>query len=141
MDQRKSTTGYIFTLYGGAISWACRRQSTVALSSTEAEYMATVAAIQEGIWLEALHNAIFNQWKEIRIFCDNKGAMQVLNNNSYSSRTKHIDIKIKFIREHIEKKEIELEYVSTTDMPADILTKGVPAHKIKGHLPNIGILG
>lgn len=139
LDQRRSTTGYVFTLCGAAISWACKRQSTVALSSTEAEYMATVATIQEAIWLKSLHNEVFADWEFVKIFCDNKGAIMVLNNNSYSSRTKHIDIKIKFIREHIENKNIELEYLPTTDMPADILTKNVGAKKIFGHLPNIGL--
>lgn len=139
LDERRSTTGYIFTLYGGAISWGCRRQPTVALSSTEAEYMATVSTIQEAIWLRSLNNEIFGDWERVKIFCDNKGAMQVLNNNSYSNRTKHIDIRIKFIREHIDNKNIEFEYLPTMDMPADILTKNVSGSKIIGHLPNIGI--
>lgn len=101
--------------------------------------MATVATIQEAIWLKSLRNEVFNDWEVIKIFCDNKGAMMVLNNNSYSSRTKHIDIKIKFIRQHVENRNVELEYLPTTDMPADILTKNVGAKKIFGHLPNIGL--
>lgn len=139
LDERRSTTGYVFTLYGGAISWMCKRQPTVALSSTEAEYMATVATIQEAVWLKLLHNQMFEGWPVTRIMCDNKGAIMTLNNNSYSSRTKHIDIKIKFIREHLENKSVELEYLPTADMPADILTKNVSAAKIMGHLPNFGL--
>lgn len=139
LDQRKSTTGYVFTLFGGAISWACKRQATVALSSTEAEFMATVAAIQEAVWLKSLHNQIFEVWPITQIMCDNKGAIMTLNNNAYSSRTKHVDIKIKFIREHLEDKNIELQYLPTADMPADILTKCVSAAKIVGHLPNFGL--
>lgn len=91
LDQRKSTTGYVFTLFGGAISWACKRQATVALSSTEVEFMATVAAIQKAVWLESLHNQIFEVWPITQIMCDNKGAIMTLNNNAYSSRTKHVD--------------------------------------------------
>lgn len=139
LDERRSTTGYLFTLCGAAISWASKRQPTVALSSTEAEYMATVATIQEAVWLKTLHNEIFDDWNTITIFCDNRGAMMVLRNNQYSSGTKHIDIRIKFIREHLENKNIQLEYLPTTDMPADILTKNVGARQIFGHLPNIGI--
>lgn len=124
LDERKSTTGYLFTLFGGAISWVSKRQPTVALSSTEAEYMATVASIQESIWLKNLFKEMFTSFANpTTIFCDNKGAIQVLNNNSYSSRTKHIDIKIKFIREHLENHSVKIEYLPTADMPADILTK------------------
>lgn len=139
LDERKSTTGYIFTIFGGAISWSSKRQATVALSSTEAEFMATVATIQEAIWLKNLYSELFNETRTTTIFCDNKGAIQVLNNNSYSSRTKHIDIKIKFIREHLQNKNIQLDYLSTMNMPADILTKNVFGSKIIGHLPNIGV--
>lgn len=139
LDERRSTTGYVFILCGAAISWGTRRQPTVALSSTEAEYMATVATIQEGMWLKSLHNEMFDNWGAVKIFCDNRGAMMVLNNNSYSNRTKHIDIKMRFIREHVEKKNVELVYIPTADMPADILTKNVGAKKIIGHLPNIGL--
>lgn len=122
VDKRRSTTGYIFTLNGTAISWACKRQATVALSTTEAEYMAAVATIQEGMWLAKLGHELMIKEEKVTIFIDNKGAIQVLEKNNYSSRTKHIAIKEQFLREKIETGKFELIYRETSNMPADIYT-------------------
>lgn len=139
MDQRKSTTGYVYTMFGGAVSWNCKRQPTIALSSTEAEYMSMVSAIQECKWLKQFLEEIFEIKESVTIYCDNKGALQVLLNNSYSPRTKHMDIKDKFIREKINDGEINVRYMETSEMPADILTKAVPNSKIMKHLPTFGV--
>lgn len=129
---RKSTSGYVFTLQGGAVSWCTKRQKTIALSTTEAEFQSMVAAIQEAIWLKRLEKEIFvNSTKELILHCDNKGAIQLANNNSYSAKTKHIDIKEKFVKEKIENGQIKLEYLKTNEMPADILTKSVSGNKLK----------
>lgn len=139
-DDRRSITGYVFLLYDGAISWACKKQPTVALSTTEAEYMASTAAIQEAIWVNNFMNEILKMNKTTTVlFCDNKGAMGILNNNSYSSRTKHIDIKARFIRENLENKSIEIKYVPTADMTADILTKATDVNKLRKHITTMGL--
>lgn len=130
LDERKSTTGYIFTLQNGAISWSSKRQSTIALSSTEAEFMAMVSAIQECIWLKRFEFELFkNANKPITLHCDNKSAIQVAKNNSYSSRTKHVEIKTKFIQDKINEGSIQLEYVPTDQNVADVLTKGIVSIK------------
>lgn len=140
VDKRKSTTGYVFTMYGGAISWGTRRQPTVALSTTEAEYMSMVAAIQEAMWLKQLLEEIFNiVAKPIKIYNDNIGAIELAKNNGYSARSKHIDIKNKFIHEKLNERVIELEYLQTDQMPADILTKAVTKSCMLKHLPEFGI--
>lgn len=139
LDQRKSTTGYVFTMYGGAVSWNSKRQPTIALSSTEAEYMSMVSAIQECRWIRQLLDEIFGIDNAITMYCDNKGAMQVFMNNSYSPRTKHMDIKDKFIREKMNDGEIEVKYRETNEMPADILTKAVSCSKLMKHLPTYGV--
>lgn len=117
-DSRKSTTGYLFTMNGGAITWNTKKQATVALSTTEAEFMSMVACIQEGMWLKQLLAELFTTTEEnIKIFCDNKGAIDLAKNNAFSPRSKHIDIKHKFVHEKISNNEVSVE------MPADILTK------------------
>lgn len=139
LDERRSTTGYVFIIYGGAISWCTKRQPTIALSSTEAEYMALTSTIQEGIWLKAIYKEIFAEEEKITIFGDNKGALQVIENNSFSSRTKHMDIKYRFIKQKMDAQEIKIKYLSTNEMPADILTKAVSASKISKHSPTMGL--
>lgn len=94
MDKRGSTSGYIFLMHGGAISWRSKRHQTVALSSTEAEYMATVERIQEAMWLKSLYDEFYGETKPIKIWADNKSAISVLKNNNVSSRTKHIEAQI-----------------------------------------------
>lgn len=124
VDNRKSTTGYIFIMQNAPISWCTRKQPTVALSTTEAEFMAMVSAIQESIWLKNLEYELFpTSPKEIDIYCDNKGAILLANNNTYSPRTKHMDIKGKFIREKLDSGNINIKYISTDSMFADSLTK------------------
>lgn len=98
IDSRRSTTGYIFMFQDGSISWATKRRPTVALSSTEAELMSVVCAIKESVWLKRLqHELIASTPKKIVLFCDNKSAMFIASHNSFSARTKHVDIKAKFV--------------------------------------------
>lgn len=141
LDQRKSTTGYVFIMQGAAVSWASRRQHTVALSTTEAEFMALTAAIQETIWLKRLEHELFGvAMGTMTLHCDNKGALQLALNASYSSRTKHVDIKANFIREKLDNKIIKLEYISTDEMLADILTKGMVGRKQVFFCKQIGLI-
>lgn len=139
LDARKSTTGYMFVVNDGAVSWNSKKQATVALSSTEAEYMAIVTTIQEGIWIRGIMKELFGENPVIKVFGDNKGALQVITNNSYSPRTKHIDIKAKFIQDKIEKGEITVQYLPTNEMPADILTKAVSRSKFMDLTPLFGL--
>lgn len=92
--------------------------------------MAITSAIQEAIWLQRFQNELEpTAPKSLVLNCDNKSAIQIATNNSYSPRTKHVDIKGKFIRQHLESGKISLRYISTNEMPADILTKGVAKAK------------
>lgn len=140
MDLRRSTTGYIFTSFGGAISWSTKRQPTIALSTTEAEYMSLVAATQEGIWIKQFLEEIQNYpLNAIKIFNDNMGTNELAHNNGYSARSKHMDIKNKFVHEKLNEGIIALEYLQTDEMPADIMTKASTGSKIKKHIVEIGI--
>lgn len=140
IDSRRSTTGYVFVHQGAAISWGTRRQRTIALSTTEAEFMAIVAAIQESIWLKRLEKEVVaDAEKSMVLYCDNKSAIHIATNNSFSSRTKHVDIKAKFISEAAKNDKITLKYIETNNMLADILTKGVVNNKHNKFLNEFGL--
>ncbi|KAF2881527.1 hypothetical protein ILUMI_24645 [Ignelater luminosus] len=132
-DDRKSITGYAYIFQNGLISWNSRKQPTVALSSTEAEYMALSAATQESIYLRDLLIEILPNFenKSIIIRCDNKGAINLANTENCKQRTKHIDVRHHFIRVNLEKKTIKLEQVGTKNMLADVFTKSLPAPAMK----------
>lgn len=131
IDDRKSCTGYVFMFQGGAISWVCKRQPTIALSTTEAEYMSLAAAVQESLWLQSLHRE-FNcdqQVQSMEIRSDNVSALDLASSTAYSARTKHIDIRHHFIRQYVQEKSVILVHVSTEEMLADVLTKALPSKK------------
>lgn len=140
LDEHKSTTGYVFVSQGGAISWSTRKQRTPALSTTEAEYMAMTECIQEAMWLKYLNDELQpNANKSITIHCDNRGAVDLAKNNNFSNRTKHIDIKYRFISQAVRDGKVNLKQVSTQDMLADILTKAIARPKLLNFLKFFGM--
>jgi hypothetical protein len=126
-DTRRSTTAYLYKFGGGPISWSSRLQPTVALSSAEAEYMATSAAAQEATYLRQLLSEFgYQQSTATKIYEDNQGCIALSRNPVLHKRTKHIAIRYHFIRERIESGELDLIYIPTKDQQADILTKAIP---------------
>jgi hypothetical protein len=140
-DDRKSTTGYAFILAGGAVTWSSKKQPTVALSTTEAEYMAITQATKEAIWLQSLLEQLdFRKSKEVTtIYDDNQGCVALTKNSVHHARTKHIDIQHHFVREKVENKEVTIEYCDTNNMTADILTKGLAKEKHKRFSEGMGL--
>ncbi|KAJ9520839.1 hypothetical protein QJQ45_014037 [Haematococcus lacustris] len=126
-DTARSTTGYIFTLNGGAISWSSRLQPTVAMSTAEAEYMAASSAAKEALWLRKLMRDLQLDASCVHLGCDNQAAIQLLHNPMATSRAKHIDVHHHFVRERISRGEVAFHYCHTTSMLADILTKPLAA--------------
>ena len=126
---RKSTTSYLFQLFERCtICWNTKRQASVAVSSTEAEYMALFEAVKESLWLKSLAKSINIKFlKPITIYEDNIGCMSIANNPTSHKRMKHLDIIYHFSKEQIEKKVIALEHVSTGDQIADALIKPLPS--------------
>src|ERR1035438_2674776 len=122
---RHSTTGYLYISAGGAVSWTSKRQSTTALSMTEAEYMSVTQVAKEAIWLtELLKELEIRATEEPMIIkVDNQGSIHLAKNPEYHARTNHIDIQYYFIREMIDMKKVELIYCPTQDNVADMLTK------------------
>jgi hypothetical protein len=134
LETRRSTTGYIYLLAGGAVSWEARLQPTVAASSTEAEYMAAFSAVQDAVHMRSLLADLgAKQGSPTLIYEDNRGAMALANNTGWHKRTKHIDVKYHFLRERVATGEVKLEYVKTGDQVADMLTKALPAPALRQH--------
>ena len=126
LDDRKSTSGYLFQLGGTAISWRSKKQTCVALSTAEAEYMALASAAQEAMWLRQLTIDLKNEPVSATvIFEDNQSAICIAKNPQFHGRSKHIAIKYHFIRDQVENNNVELRYCRTNDMIADMLTKGL----------------
>jgi hypothetical protein len=129
-SDRKSTSGYIYMLGSCTVSWKSQKQQIVALSSTESEYIGLATAIQEALWMRSLLKELgFAQSKTI-VFGDNQSSMAIAKGGQ-TNRSKHIDIKYHFIRNHLVNKEIELKYMESEKLCADFLTKGL--NKIKFH--------
>jgi hypothetical protein len=122
---RRSTTGYLFMKGGNAVVWTSRKQSIVALSTSEAEYVAISDATREGVWLRQLYFDMGVQMGPTVIWEDNQTCINMTEVSS-SKRSKHIDIKYHYIREKIQNEEIKVKYLQTTEMIADILTKPLP---------------
>ena len=130
LDKRRSTTGYIFTYANAPVSWKSTLQSTVALSTTEAEYMAVTEAVKEAIWLQGLLGELGVQQEHVKVYCDSQSAIHLAKNQVYHARTKHIDVRYHFVREVLEEGGVEIQKIHTTENPADMLTKIVPAVKL-----------
>ena len=125
---RRSITGWISKINGDTISWASKKQRTVALSTCEAELYAEAAAIQEVLWLRGLLKelGLHSQIGSV-VYGDNQSAIAVSKNGIKGDRTKHVDIKYHFITETVERGDVTLKWIPTTEQQADIFTKALAA--------------
>lgn len=103
LDRRRSLTGYMYTLNGCLIDWKARLQHVVALSTTEAKYTAAAEAVKKALWLKGLRAELGDNQKIVEIFCDNSSAIYLSRNPAHHEKTKHIDIKLHFIRNEVSK--------------------------------------
>ena len=128
-SDRKSTSGCVAMLYGGPISWASRKQKSVATSSTESEYIAMSLCAKQAVWLgQVIRDMGYPEYigrspTNVQIKGDNQGALALVKNPHLHERSKHIDIQYHHIRDLEERKKITVSYVPTTDMIADGMTK------------------
>ncbi|KAJ9527439.1 hypothetical protein QJQ45_025713, partial [Haematococcus lacustris] len=133
-DTRRSTTGHVFMLHGGAVSWSSRRQPTVAASTTESEYMACSAAGKEGLWLRgvladlSLGSAVV---QPVTIMCDNEAALTLVKHPIASARSKHIDVLHHFVRERVARGELVFKFCGSAANVADVFTKALPSVKFE----------
>lgn len=161
---RRSTGGYLMTLAGSPISWASKRQATVSLSSTEAEYKSLSDGAREAVFLSrllrelqvldtiqpALHCSeadVNNQLieanipgpEDIELLCDNMSAIKMTRNPVFHARSKHIEIYHHYVRERVLDGEISVKYVPTEQQTADILTKALGRTKFSYHRDKMGM--
>ena len=141
LDQRRFTSGYVFTLFGGAVRWMSKKQSVVALSTTEEEYMAATHASKEAVWLQKLCSSIGLVQGAIRIDYDTQSAIFLENHLAYHSKTKHIDVQYHFLRDMIEEKKVLLVKVDTLKNTANALTKSVSSEKFSWCRETMGVVG
>ena len=133
-DDRRSTSGFVFDIARSSISWSSKKQATVATSSVKAEYIASSNATKEAIWLHTLLTELdFPPATATIVHANNQGCIA-------HSRAKHIDIRHHFIHERVERGEVDLHYVSTKDMLADIFTKALPRETFIKFRTRLGVL-
>lgn len=140
-NDRRSYSGFVFILGGNPISWESRKQRTPALSSTEAEYMALTEAAKEALYLRRFLIEIgFNEMGYVKLMSDSQGAQKLAKNAVFHNRTKHIDVRHHFVRNILKNEEnFSIDHVSTENMAADFLTKGLPRPKHKRCLELLGM--
>lgn len=121
---RKSTTGYIIFLGDSVITWGSRKQNVVALSTTEAEYIAGCTCVQELVWVKRLIRELLCVRKiECILYIDNQSAIQLIKKPVFHRKTKHIEVRFHYIRDMYLKKKFTVEYINTDEQAADIFTK------------------
>ena len=118
----------MFQIGGGAVSWRSKKQTSVALSTAEAEYVASASATQEALWMRQLSAELNGKLptEAIVIFEDNQSAIAMTKNPQFHGRSKHIEIKYHFVRDKVAEGIVEIQYCPTTEMIADMLTKALP---------------
>lgn len=141
VETRRSTSGYVFMLGNGVISWGSERQKSVALSTTESEYMAASHAIKELIWLKRLLAELSPiEMTPPIFFMDNQSAIRLVKNPEFHKRTKHIDVRYHFIREKFEDGVFDLKYIETNKQLADVMTKALPRIKHQYFCGSLGVM-
>ncbi|KAH9648835.1 hypothetical protein KPL70_025759 [Citrus sinensis] len=131
LDKRRSLTRYLFRLSGCTISWKASLQNVVALSTTEAEYTTAADAIKEAIWLKGMVTDLGYEQRQITVHCDSQSAICLSKNQIHHEKTKHIDIKLHFVRLEVSKGVVKLVKIHTDDNVADMLTKALPGAKFE----------
>ena len=140
-SDRKSTSGYIITIAGGAVAWSSKKHASVALSTAEAEYIAATHAAKQVLW----HRSLFQELEielptTSTIFSDNQAAIAIAHHPEFHARTKHIDISYHFLRDLVKSGSLNLVYVNTRQNLADLFTKGLPRITHQDLTFEIGVL-
>jgi hypothetical protein len=137
---RRSTSGYAFTLGSATITWSSKKQPIVALSSTEAEYRGAAVATCEAIWLKRLLKDLHEEVSDSTvIYSDNLNSIQLAKNPVFHAQTKHIEVHYHFVHERVLSGEVELQYVSTDRQTADIFTKPLGLDKLRQFSGTLGL--
>lgn len=130
-DNRRSLTGFVFQVFGCTVSWKASLQHVVSFSTTEAKYIAITKAVKEATWLQGLVKELGIQQGPVTVFCDSQSVIHLTKNQMYHERTKHIDVRLHFVRGIISEGKVFVAKVGTEDNHADMLTKALSANKFK----------
>eukprot|EP00253_Pinus_taeda_P003064 PITA_03064 len=140
-DNRRSTTGCVFTVGATVVSWVSKIQSVLSLSTTEAEYVAALEASKEMIWLQRFMGELGKEHDMGTLYSDSQSAIQLAKNSAFHSRTNHIQLKYHLIRSMLEDGELKLEKIHTSQNLADLLAKVVTREKLRICSVSIGLQG
>ncbi|RVW57835.1 Retrovirus-related Pol polyprotein from transposon TNT 1-94 [Vitis vinifera] len=143
IDDKKSTTGYIFLMAGGAISWKSVKQTLTTSSTMEAEYVACYEPCCHVMWMQnfiSTLGVVDSISRPLKLFCDNSAVVAFSKNTRSISHSKHIDVKFYFVNEKVKKSLIDIEHMSTKGMLANPLTKGLPIVVFQEHVSQMGLL-
>jgi transposase InsO family protein len=141
-DSRKSTSGAVFTIGGGAVIWRSIKQSCIADSTMEAEYVAACEAAKEAVWLRQFLidlEVVPSANKQITIYCDNSGAVANSKEPRSHKRGKHIERKYHLLREIVQRGDVTITKIASAENLADPFTKALPQKSFDGHLENMGL--
>ncbi len=140
-NDRRSVSGFVFMMFGGAVSWKSQRQHTIALSTVEAEYIALSSASTEAQWWRPLLSDLGVDMKEPTVVrSDSAGAIALSKNPQHHSRTKHIDIRHHHIRQLQEENVLKVVHIAGEVNPADVFTKALERVKHERAVAAIGII-
>jgi hypothetical protein len=138
-DNGRSTSGFLTKVGTGAISWASKLQNIVTLSTTEAEFVASVFAGTEIVWLRNLYSELGSKIERPSHLYIDQSALSVAKNPEHHGRMKHLDLRYFWLREKVVQKVIQIGYVPTHSMPADLLTKALPRELVERHRRTMGL--
>jgi hypothetical protein len=142
LDTDRSTSGYVFKLAGGAISWSSSKQTVMILSTVYVEFVACYGAVGQAMWLKKFIpdlRVVDNIERPLKLYCDNEPAVLYAHNNKKIKAVKHINIRFYIVKEKIQDQTISLEHISTKKVIADSLTKGLPPSVFREHLAGMGL--
>ncbi|RDX81638.1 hypothetical protein CR513_37649, partial [Mucuna pruriens] len=129
---RKSLSSYVFTLFGTVVSWRSVLQSVIALSTTQVEFITLMEGVKEAMWIKGLNVELGIVQNYVTIFCDSQNVIHISKHQVYHEKSKHIDVKLHFIQDIIDTKEVLIEKVATKDNLANAsFTKSLPLFKFK----------
>ncbi|CAH9126735.1 unnamed protein product [Cuscuta epithymum] len=143
VDSRKSTSDYLFILAEGAVSWKSGKQTVIATSTMEAEFVACFEATVHGLWLRNFVSGlriVDSIAKPLKIYCDNSAPVFFTKNDRYIKGVKHIDLKYLPVKEEVQKHRVFIEHIGTEQMVADPRTKGLSPKIFNNHVINMGVV-
>ena len=136
LDCRKSTSRYLFTFSGGAISWQSKLQECVSLSTIEAEYISTTETRKEMLWMKWFLQKLDLKQRDYIVYCDSQSAIDLSKNTMYHARTKHIDVRYHWIRKAIEEQLFQIKKIDIEENPADMMMKVITKEKLPRCIKN-----